>query len=111
MGVREQAVKRDQGHRDAVDRLTGATSPTSWLFLLERFLQSHRDQAAVQALGDVTTTLKTALACNLVGVACWPTRNVRYCDMPHLDTPDDIFKRIRETPRLGERLSDALPAV
>ena len=33
---------------------------------LEILLQSHRDQAAVQALGDVTSTLKTASLGNLV---------------------------------------------
>ena len=37
-----------------------------WLLLLELLLRSHRDQTAVQGLGDVTTTLKTASLGNLV---------------------------------------------
>src|SRR5262245_21674218 len=46
------------------------------LCLLERLLQSHRDHAAVQALGDVTSTLKTALGGNLVRVGCSLIRDV-----------------------------------
>ena len=51
------------------------------LFLLEHLLQSHRDNAAVQALENVAGALKTTLGVDLVHVGRIPVRDVLHHEL------------------------------